>query len=59
MVADVSSVMVRRLFLACWEVDLAASRAFEVVPDMFGEVVGGVEGVAADAGGGLARPRKS
>lgn len=36
-VADVSSVMVLILFLACWEVDLAASRAFDVVVDIVGE----------------------
>lgn len=31
---DVSSVIVFSVFFACWELDLAASRALEVVLDM-------------------------
>ena len=33
--------MVIRLFLACWEVDLAASKALEVVLDIAGDGGGG------------------
>lgn len=51
--------MVRRLFFACWEVDLAASSALEVVVDMLNETADEGEGSAAGAGGGLERPRKS
>lgn len=53
LVVDVSSVMVFKEFFACWELDLAASKALEVVLDMVDLVILEEGGEAACTGAQL------